>query len=242
MKSKTIIKILSIVLASLVTYIGISTVIHIRDSKSIKAFKNVSTSQITHTKNWSEVLDRLQTKLKQETSISVLEGTIDIQKTFTNKDYEGKGNLLGFLKQKFANLQSRTMTISSTYKFGYAFDVSDLHVEDLGNGNIHIRLLRSDLNIKYIEEIGSERVISDEYGLLGKQFTPQETSALMERLWLHVSNTVNNSTEIRDRAMIYAESTIKGLAESFGFENVEVEIVPDFLIENDEVEIKSMGE
>lgn len=234
---KKLIKILSLILGALVVYILVSVLIHREPSK--QAYISLPVKAVNN-KDWSEQINNLQAKLKQDASINVLEGTMSIEKTYKNEDTEGKGNRLAFLKKKLAELKSRSLYISTEYKFGYAFNLSDLRIEDLGEGNIRIDLYKNDLNIKYIEELDDERQIKDEYGIFAKDFSANETSTMLELTKVSVQNTINNNGEIRDKAMVYAKSTIENIAKGFGFKKVEVNIVEDNLINNDEVEIKSI--
>jgi hypothetical protein len=233
---KKLIKILIVILVILLTYICVSALIY---NNTYDKNLNLPVKAVNN-KDWTEQINNLQTKLKQDASINVLEGTMSIEKTYKNEDTEGKGNRLAFLKKKLAELKSRSLYISTKYKFGYAFDLSDLRIEDLGEGNIRIDLYRNDLYIKYIEELGNERQIKDEYGIFAKDFSANEISTMLELTKVSVQNTINNNGEIRDKAMIYTKSTIENIAKGFGFKGVEVNIIEDNLINNDEVEIKSI--
>jgi hypothetical protein len=233
---KKLIKILIVILVILLTYICVSVLIY---NNTYDKNLNLPVKAVNN-KDWTEQINNLQTKLKQDASINVLEGTMSIEKTYKNEDTEGKGNRLAFLKKKLAELKSRSLYISTKYKFGYAFDLSDLRIEDLGEGNIRIDLYRNDLYIKYIEELGNERQIKDEYGIFAKDFSANEISTMLELTKVSVQNTINNNGEIRDKAMVYAKNTTENIAKGFGFKGVEVNIIEDNLINNDEVEIKSI--
>ena len=239
MKGNKLIKILIIILVTILLYITLSLVIHKPDAKA--SFVSIPI-QISNSKDWSEQVNKLESKLKQDASINVLQGTIEIEKTYTNKDFEGTGNKLSFIKKKLTEWQSRELTIHSIYKFGYAFDVSDLRVRDLGEGNIEINLYQRDLQLKYIEELEDSREIKDEYGILANKFTPTETSALISRTKIHVKNSLNNNVEIRNKAMEYSKSTIEQIATTFDFKDVKINVIGDNLVDNDEVEIKDMDE
>ena len=240
MKGNKLIKILIIILIAILLYITLSITIH-KSNNAKASFVNIP-QQVTNSKDWSEQVNKLESKLKQDASINVLQGTIEIEKTYTNQDFEGTGNKLSFIKKKLAEWKSRELTIHSTYKFGYVFDVSDLRIKDLGEGNIEINLYQRDLQLKYIEELEDSREIKDEYGILANKFTPTETSALISRTKIHVKNSLNNNAEIRNKAIEYSKSTIEQIAATFDFKDVKINVIGDNLVDNDEVEIKDMDE
>lgn len=186
---------------------------------------------------WQNTINQLKAQLNKDASINVLQGQADINITYTNKDIDGKGNSLGFLQKKFTEWQSKSLTVNSSYKFGFAYDLSEIQVVDFGSGNIKIKLSQNNLDLKYVEEITDQTTLDAKVGIFSKKFTPQEVQAIKHRNKTMVANTLQNKRELRDKATEYLQEVVSDMSKQYGFKNIEIEVMPDYLLDNTDATI-----
>jgi hypothetical protein len=199
--------------------------------------------QITNaqTINWQEKIDNFTLKCTKEASLNILKGTASIKFTYIDSDIDAKDKQMSFLKKKFSEWQSREMIVNSTYKFGYDYDLTYFNVNDLGNGDISIILYPNALRLTYTEEVKSDTTMETDKGFLAKKFNNNEVLAISNRVQIHVQNTLNRNTKLRDMAMNNTEEVLKELAQEFGFNNVSFERKQDFVIDSTEVNVLNLN-
>jgi len=203
----------------------------------------VSTKQSIVVKNdtkseielWNLKVNKLQNSVKAANSLIVLRGTTDISAEFDNKEFTGAGNTLKWLTTSLSNLKSKSISINTSYKFGYSFPMAEAKIVNISPGKIQIVLYQDQLKLEYVEEITANTTLTPDYSVFAASFTPQQTSVIMERVHTYSQNNIINNSKIRLAAI---ESTKKDLiaeADKYGFKNTEVIINGDNLLDNDEV-------
>jgi hypothetical protein len=160
--------------------------------------------------------------------------------TYTNSDIYDKNDKLNFLQKKWSEWKSKSLNVSSQYKFGYSFPLDRLVINNLNDGKILITISQKDLDLKYIEEISDKTVLSADYGIFAKDFTPQEIQAIKSRTDTKLTNTLRSNRQLRDASTENLKEIITDMAKEFGFEYIKIEINPDFLIDNKEVSLKDI--
>jgi uncharacterized membrane protein YjgN (DUF898 family) len=203
------------------------------------AFKQeaVQKQAINDVAKWQNTINQLKAEFKKDASLNVLQGIASINISFTDKDTTGSGNTLSFLQKKWNEWSSKTLNVSTEYKFGYAFNLSDVQIIDFGEGNIKIKLNQNNLDLKYVEEQTDKTVLDSKVGFFAKNFSVQETQAISNRTKIHVSNTLRSRKDLRDASMKNLQEIITDIGKELGFKNIQIDIQPDFLLENTEVNI-----
>jgi uncharacterized cupin superfamily protein len=186
---------------------------------------------------WQNTINQLKAQFNKDASLNVLQGEVGVNITYTNESILSKNDKLNFLQKKWSEWNSKSLNVSSQYKFGFAFDLSDIEIVDFGSGNIKIKLSQNKLNLKYVEEQTEKTILTDKVGVLSKKFTVAEVSAISDRTKVHTSNTIRNKKEIRDKATQYLQEIVTDISKEFGFKDVQIDIQPDYLLDNNEVNI-----
>lgn len=186
----------------------------------------------TEAQLWNEKVNNFKTKINETNKLLVLEGTTDITATFDDNENEKQGNTLAWVKAKLANLDAKTLTVDTKYKFGYSYDLSEIVIDDPG-GKLYIKVYQSQLKLEYLAELKGNQILSSEKGIFATQFTPQEVAGLTERVYTYTFNNILNNSDIRLKAIESTKSNILSIALMFGFDNAEIEVIPDGLLESD---------
>jgi hypothetical protein len=186
---------------------------------------------------WQNTINQLKAQFNKDASLNVLQGIAQINISYSDKDILGKNDNINFLQKKWKEWNSKSINVNSSFKFGMAYDLSDIQIVDFGDGNIKIKLNQNKLDLKYVEEQSEKTILDSEVGFLAKKFTPQETQCVMGRTKTHVSNTVRNKKEIRDTSVNNLKEIVTDISKEFGFKDIQIEIQPDFLLDNTEVNI-----
>jgi LPS O-antigen subunit length determinant protein (WzzB/FepE family) len=186
---------------------------------------------------WQNTINQLKAEFNKDASLNVLQGLANVDITYTDESILSKNDKLNFLQKKWTEWQSKSLNVSSQYKFGFAYDLSNIEIVDFGSGNIKIKLSQNKLDLKYVEEQTEKTVLTDKVGVLAKKFTVAEVSAISDRTRVHTSNTIRNKKEIRDKATQYLQEIVTDISKEFGFKDVQIDIQPDYLLDNTEVNI-----
>lgn len=225
MKGKTIGNVIIVVLGGiLITSIALT----INKLKS----KDNNTAVITETTKElrgidEQALNDLEVKLQNTNKIVALEGIVEDAKVkFIDSEIKNSNDTqMNWLSKKLAEMKSRSLTINSTYKFSFTYDLSDLKVVNSDNKAI-INLHRSRLNLNSVELDNSKTSMSSDLGILSSVFSPNEVNSLQQRSKGYVSNTIRANKTIRDKAMINVRDNITNLCNEL---NVDVDVSIDEL-------------
>lgn len=207
-------------------------------SKQTETLFNQNITQ-NQTDDYVTKLEKLQTKLQETNELLVLEGTTLINCTYDNSNVlNTKDDNLSFLHRKFNELKIKTIQVETEYKFGFTYNLEDIQIDQDGD---RIKIVLSDhrLHLKYIEENKDKTILMDKVNLLASKFIPQEINTIMARTKVGALNTIQNNTEIIDKAMISTKKNIEILVEELGV-GVEVEISKQGLLENEDVNINQI--
>lgn len=235
---KKIRNVLVITLMVIMGFVGVNLLPpnHKIDGFSFRA-EALQKQAINDVAKWQNKINELKIQFSKDASINVLQGECGVNVSFTNRDTEGKGNSLSFLQKRWAEWNSKSLTVNSVYSFGFSYNMADIQVINYGSGNIKIKLSQKDLDLKYVEEQTDKTVLESKVGILSKKFTPQEISAVSNRTKIHTVNTLKNKRELRDKATEYLQEIVNDMSKQFGFKDVEIEVHPDYLLDNNEVNI-----
>lgn len=224
MKGKTIGNIIIVVLGGvLITSIAFT----------INKFKsNDNTAVITGTTKElkgidEQALNDLEVKLHNTNKIVAIEGVVEDAKVkFIDSEIKRSNDTqMNWLSKKLAEMKSRSLTINSTYKFSFTYDLSELKVIN-NDGKAIIHLHRNRLNLNSVELDNSKTSMSSDLGILSSVFSPNEVNSLQQRSKAYVSNTIRANRTIRDKAMINVRDNITNLCNEL---NLDVEIIIDEL-------------
>lgn len=242
MKRSKIVNIIIAALTALFMIISTNLYISYKTNKVAHAYQQKATQQlvVNNVATWQSKVDKLKIKFNQDASINVLVGETDVSVTFTDRDVSDKGNSLGFLQKKFAEWKSKSLNVASTYKFGYSFPLHELKITNLDNGNLLITISRNALDLKYVEEVTENTVLTADYSIFAKEFSPQQISAISARTKIHVRNTLQNNKELRDESVESLKKTVETLAKGIGFKNIEFEVKDDFLLDNSDAKLSNI--
>ena len=216
----------------LFVFISIATINYIT-SKKVKAYE---TQQYTKAKaiqvktqdkvnNWYMKVNEFRNVCQKQNELIVLEGTRDIKCTISNQDFEvsgkGKKSMLYFLQKWYKDMNTKTMNVYASYRYEYTVNLSNIYIEDLSNETIHIKLNTTDIKLKTVSEVPDQTVIQTDIGLLSKNFTPQETSAIMLKAHTDTFNGLITNDELYSMALENTKADLEEIADKL---NVKIEI------------------
>jgi hypothetical protein len=241
---KKLATILVIILLILVVYIGIG---YFKHKKTVDTFSRNVTQQLTKDKiaNWKQIEEVLKTEIQKQNLLIVLSGQRTIQKTFIDNDKyvadNTNGNPIKFLANKLRQLKTRSITVTATYNFDYAYNMNNLDLQ-LNDGKAFVKLYYGDLKLRPIAELSDKTVIQTENGILSKDFTPQETYGVMSLVKKFCFNNLINDNEIHKQALENTKTNIFNNAKHFGISDVQFEILGVDTLPNNEVTVINKGD
>lgn len=176
MKGKTIGNVIIVVLGGiLITSIALT--INKLKSKDNTAIIAETTKELKGIDE--QTLNDLEVKLHNTNKIIAIEGTVEDAKVkFIDSEIKNRNDIqMNWLSKKLAEMKSRSLTINSTYKFSFTYDLSDLKVINNGQSST-ITLYRSRLNLNKVELNNSKTTMISDLGILSSVFSPNEVNSL----------------------------------------------------------------
>jgi hypothetical protein len=133
---------------------------------------------------------------------------------------------------KFAELNSKDITVDNTYRFSFSYDLKDLPIY-IVNNTVNIRISSNRLSLTQCE-ISKTNSIKDRVGLLDSKFTPTQLSSIESRTRDLAYNRILSDTSLRDKAMNNLQSDIKNLIQpllnkntNIHFDTTDYDVVQD---------------
>jgi len=183
---------------------------------------------------WNQKVTKLQTAAEEASSLIVLKGVTNIDAVFDDTESDKSSNSLSWVKNKLSQLKSKQLTISSKYNFSYSYDLSNIVINNLGEGKLQIDLYQHKLVLEKVAEDTSATVLDGKAGIFAQSFEPQQIAEIMDRVKLYATNNIMTNEDIRLRAIKSAEVDLIDFVGKLGFEdsNVEIVIMPDYLLDD----------
>lgn len=219
---KRVVKILSIILAVLIVYLGITTYINNKNNQ-VQAQEIKQT--VAKVEEMKFDLNKLRDEIHKTQQLVVLEGTLVVEPTITDGDWmvdSDTRTILTFMKDKFKTLQAKRITINTELKYGFAYNMEDIEIYQEGD-TVKIKLNKENLNVKYIETDESKTIIKEETRLLSGKFTKQELVAILARIKNDAHSYLINNAETKDQAYQSTKDYLSQLCRGLGIDNVEFE-------------------
>lgn len=249
MKSKRLFKlIISALITTLITLSGFIGYKHYTNQRYISTVKAQQIQQLETNKeaeNWKYKLEQFKNSYSKEQKLLVLEGTVNIENTITSEDdivkYQGNDNTIKFLANKLNDLKTKNMTVNTTYKYGFTYNIKDYMKVSSNNGELVIEINKQFLNLQYLDEQTDKTTIKVEKHLLSGEFTYQQQQAIMNLTKIKTYNTLISDSDIMDKSIEGTKDIIISMAKKFGFDKVDVRIIdsPD-MVSKDEVKINNV--
>jgi hypothetical protein len=150
-------------------------------------------------------------KLNLEDNLITLSGDIDIEAKYSNENISDDDVNFKWIKQKFAELNSKDITVDNTYKFSFSYNLKDLPIH-ITNNTVNISISPNRLSLTQCE-LSKTNSIKDRVGLLDSKFSPSELSSIESRARDLAYNRVLSDTGLRNKAMNNLQEDIKSLIE-----------------------------
>jgi hypothetical protein len=171
-------------------------------------------------------------KLNLESNLITLSGDIEIEAKYSNQNISDEDVDFKWIKQKFAELNSKDITVDNTYRFSFSYDLKDLPIY-IVNNTVNIRISSNRLSLTQCE-ISKTNSIKDRVGLLDSKFTPTQLSSIESRTRDLAYNRILSDTSLRDKAMNNLQSDIKNLIQpllnkntNIHFDTTDYDVVQD---------------
>jgi hypothetical protein len=177
-----------------------------KQSKSRQIINNQTKQEQTF-----RVIDKeaIINKLNLESNLITLSGDIEIEAKYSNQNISDEDVDFKWIKQKFAELNSKDITVDNTYKFSFSYSLMDLPIH-ITNNTIDIRISPNRLSLSQCE-LFKTNSIKDRIGLLDSKFTPTQLSSIESRTRDLAYNRILSDTSLRENAMNNLQSDIKNL-------------------------------
>lgn len=189
-------------------------------------------------KNMYMMVEKFADECRKINQLIVLEGDRTVRCQISNKDFEVSGfgkTPLGFLEKWYRDLNTKTIDIIATFTYEFVCDMDNLNIE-VDNGKIQVKLNNTNIRLKSVMEKRDQTLIATNIGLLCNNFSPQETTAIMERVWVDCHNSIINDSKLYELALENAKENLKKLADKLGVEvNFVGESVYPLINENAEI-------
>lgn len=148
-------------------------------------------------------------KLNLEDSIITLSGDIEIEAKYSNENISNDDVNFKWIKQKFAELNSKDIIVNNTYKFLFSYNLKDLPINIINN-TVNISISPNRLSLTQCE-LSKTNSIKDRVGLLDSKFSPSELSSIESRTRDLAYNRVLSDASLRNKAMSNLQDDIKSL-------------------------------
>ncbi len=239
---KKIIKILVILLAALITYLGVMT--YINKKEHVAQAQEVQQT-MAKVEQMKFDLNKLKDEINKTEQLVVLEGVLKVEPTITDGDWMVSSDtrtILTFMKDKFKTLQAKRITINTELKYGFAYNMEDIEIFQEGN-TVKIKLNKENLNVKYIETDETKTIIKEETRLLSGKFTKQELVAILARIKNDAHNYLMNNAETKDQAYQSIKDYLTKLCRGLGIDKIEFDSYEYMdTIENNEINVLNNSE
>jgi hypothetical protein len=150
-------------------------------------------------------------KLNLENSLNCLSGEAQVQATYSNKKISDQDVNMRYLKDWFNNSTSKDISVNSTYKFLFSYQLKDLPIS-IYNNTINIQLSYNRLSLQSLELTNTDS--KERLGWLEPQFTPNQIAGIQERVKQEARNTIQSNEDYRYKAMENIQGDIKDLLQS----------------------------
>jgi hypothetical protein len=180
-----------------------------------KSLHSTSTNLNNQTKQEQafRVIDKetIVNKLNLEDKLECLSGNVQVQAKYTNNTISDEDVNFKWLKSILKDSTSKNLTVNSTYKFLFSYNLKDLPIQ-IHNSTINIQLSYNRLSLESIELLNTDS--KERVGILESQFTPSEVNSINERVKLEARNTIQSKDEYKQQAMKNIQEDIKTLLQS----------------------------
>lgn len=204
-------KLIKLIIATLtITLIILSSFTHGIFNNKLSQSKQANVNNQTKQEQAFRVIDKqtVVNKLNLENSLNCLSGESTVQATYSNKKISDQDVNFKFVKDFLNNSTSKDISVNSTYKFLFSYQLKDLPVS-IHNNTINIQLSYNRLNLESLELIKTDS--KERLGILEPQFTPNQIDGIQERVKLEARNTIQSNEDYRYKAMKNAQRDIKDL-------------------------------
>jgi hypothetical protein len=147
-------------------------------------------------------------KLNLENSLNCLSGSVNTKSTYSNKDISSDDVGMKWLKTKFAEWNSKDISMESKYDFTFSYSLKDLPVQ-IKNNTVYINMTNNRLSLTKCELSSIQS--SERIGFLQNNFTPQEVNSLNYRNQQLAKNTTMSDEDLRYKALENVKGDIKEL-------------------------------
>lgn len=187
--------------------------------------KSVDANQITAEQSVVDLNQQqecINNSLKSVGSLIVSQGQISMSYTFSNDNDEVMGQeSTNWMKCIQDKLTKRKIKFKSLFNYNVVYDLSVIKTE-IKEDKIIIHLNAGNLEIKDITEDKENSCVSEEYGWVTKDFTPNEIRAMEKQCLEKTRNYLVTDTNISDKAMNNLESNIKDICKKFNVKDYEI--------------------
>jgi len=146
-------------------------------------------------------------KLNSINSLNVLEGIVEVNANYSDKNVSDQDVSFRWIKQTFNHMNSKSISIDNTYKFTFSYDIKNIPI-NIQNNTVNIRLTPNNLSLTQCE-LAETKSIKDDVGLLTSKFSPQELASISSRTRDLAYNRILSDGEMRTKAMEELQGNIK---------------------------------
>jgi hypothetical protein len=225
---------------------GLALTLIITGLFTYRAFKNAESKTIQQNINNPinqeqvyKMIDKqeLINKLNLENSLNCLSGNVDVEAKYSNEDIPNSDVNFKWVKTKLAEMNSKDITVNSTYKFTFTYGLKDLPIKVINN-TVYIRISPNRLSLMQCE-LQSTNSIKDRVGLLEGKFNPSELSSINKRTRDLAYNRILSDNSLRDKALVSVQNNIKDLITPLLDEhtNIHFDVSTYDVVQQNEVEI-----
>ena len=162
----------------------------------------------------------LKESLSRMNEMIIAKGNIETSYRFSNKDdyimYDYQ-NAYNPMKVVWNKLTYRDVVFTAKYNYNIVYDLSKVETK-IENGCLIIVLHEGFLRVKDFSIDYDTAYVDESNGLLARDFSSNETSAMIGYAKTHTENYVRSKQDFIENAMISLENNIKHLCEQFGIE------------------------
>jgi hypothetical protein len=203
-------KLIRFIVAGLLVVLAITSIFTYNKYQSnMKALKQNINSK-SQTEQTYKIVDKdviIQT-LNKENSMNVLKGTVSVQATYSDKNISGDDVSMRWLKNMFADMNSKDLTVDYTYDYMFSYDLKYLPVKVINN-TVEITINPNRLSLCKCEL--SQANSKDRIGILATKFNSQQVNSINGRTRDLAFNRVQSDEDIRYRAFEELKGNIKDL-------------------------------
>jgi hypothetical protein len=225
---------------------GLALTLIITGLFTYRAFKNAESKTIQQNINNPinqeqvyKMIDKQEivNKLNLESSLNCLSGNVDVEAKYSNEDIPDNDVAFKWIKTKMAEMNSKDITVNSTYKFTFTYGLKDLPIQ-VTNNTVNIRISPNRLSLMQCE-LQTTNSVKDRVGLLESKFNPSELASINKRTRDLAYNRILSDNSLRAKALQSVQDNIKDLISPLLDEhtNIHFDVSTYDVVQQNEVEI-----